>query len=160
GGYFSGVGSINRNNIARLNPDGSLDGTFDPGSGTDDNIWVVSLQTDGRIVAGGNFTFARGSTRNHIARFNSDGSLDTSFNQGPGPSDTVSAIAQQTDGKLIIGGTFSRFGTTYRQYLARLTINGNLDTTFISGNGPDNFVNAIAIQPDGKVVFGGQFLNF
>jgi uncharacterized delta-60 repeat protein len=155
GGYFSAVGNTNRNNIARLNADGTLDTTFDPGSGANGNIWCIRLQTDGQILAGGNFTFVSGNIRNHIARFNSNGNLDLTFNANP--SDTVSTIVQQPDGRILIGGTFTILALTNRHYVARLNTNGTLDTTFDTISGPDAFVKCIALQPDGKVLVGGLF---
>ena len=78
GGYFTTIGGVTRNRIARLNPDGSLDTAFDPNA--NNNVYSIAVQPDGKILIGGNFTTIGGVTRNRIARLNPDGSLDTAFN--------------------------------------------------------------------------------
>ena len=91
-------------NIVRLNPDGSLDTSFAPGTGTSSStingsIYSVLLQADGRIVVGGAFNNFSGATLNNLARLNSDGSLDPTFNPGSGTNATVRTIVQQPDGR-------------------------------------------------------------
>ena len=68
---------------------------------------AIALQSDGKVLIGGCFTSVTSTTRNHIARLNTDGSLDTSFNPGTGASSTVYALVVQTDDKVIIGGAFN-----------------------------------------------------
>jgi uncharacterized delta-60 repeat protein len=80
GGWFNGVHGRPRNNIARLNSDGTLDESFDPGLGADGAIHSLALQMDGRILAGGEFRTMDGRPRRIIARLNPDGSLDQNFN--------------------------------------------------------------------------------
>jgi uncharacterized delta-60 repeat protein len=82
GGLFTSVNGTTPNNIARMNADGSVDISFNPGSGTDKQVEVIAVQTDGKVVIGGAFTSVNGTARNRIARLNADGSLDTSFNPG------------------------------------------------------------------------------
>ncbi|MBK9539440.1 MAG: delta-60 repeat domain-containing protein [Flavobacteriales bacterium] len=87
GGWFTHVGLVPRNGIARLNPDGSLDTGFDPGSGVGD-VWdgvrTIALQSDGRVVIGGLFTDYDGTPRQGLARLESDGALDVTFEPGTG----------------------------------------------------------------------------
>ncbi|HNR29006.1 MAG TPA: tail fiber domain-containing protein, partial [Candidatus Dojkabacteria bacterium] len=108
--------------IARINSDGSLDTTFNPGSGANDTVTSLAIQTDGKIVIGGNFTTYNGTARNRIARINSDGSLDTTFDPGSGANDTVSFLAIQADGKIVIGGNFTTYNNASRGRIARLLI--------------------------------------
>ncbi|HRX81642.1 MAG TPA: delta-60 repeat domain-containing protein, partial [Pirellulaceae bacterium] len=89
GGTFTTVDGVSRNNIARLNPDGSLDNTFTPGTGTNGPVLSVALQADGRILIAGDFTAVNGVLRNDIARLNSDGSVDTTFNPGSGTNGSI-----------------------------------------------------------------------
>ena len=166
GGSFTmlgggGTGTTSRNRIGRLNPDGSLDASFDPGV----NGWVaaLALQSDGKILVGGQYNRLGGggtgsTTRNKIGRLNSDGSLDTGFD--PGANNTVHALAIEPDGKILIGGIFTTLGgggtgTTPRSYIGRLNPDGNLDTSFDPGT--NNEVDALAVQPDGKILVGGGF---
>ena len=80
-----------RNRLARLNADGSLDTAFNPNVGgqLQPQVHALMLQADNRIVAGGSFTTvqpngaATATTRNYLARFNADGSLDATFNPNP-----------------------------------------------------------------------------
>ncbi len=89
GGNFTGLGGVTgttaRNHIGRLNVDGTVDPSFNPG--TNGPVLAVAVQPDGKILAGGNFTSVGGGTglttaRSHIARFNADGTVDTGFNPG------------------------------------------------------------------------------
>ncbi len=80
GGHFSSFSGVSRGNIARLNANGSLDTTFNPGAGANGTVWSVLTQPDGRVLIGGDFTSYNGTSRNHVARLNTDGSLDATFN--------------------------------------------------------------------------------
>jgi uncharacterized delta-60 repeat protein len=157
GGSFSSYNGITVNRIARLNIDGNLDTTFNPGAGTDYQITAASLQSDGKILIVGNFTSYDGVPRNRIARLNIDGSLDTTFNIGSGANQSIKAIDIQNDGKIIIGGNFTSFDGILQNYIARLNADGSPDTSFISGMGTGDHVNATGVQSDGKIIIGGFF---
>ena len=155
GGMFTAVNSEARNQIARLNPDGTLDSTFDPTASTNEWVRTLAVQPDGKILIGGNFTTVHGATRNHIARLNADGTLDTAFN--PNANNTVLALAVQADGKVLIGGVFTSVGSDARAHAARLNADGTLDTAF--NPSADGTVWTFAVQSDGKVLIGGEFTN-
>ncbi|HEY0737772.1 MAG TPA: delta-60 repeat domain-containing protein [Herpetosiphonaceae bacterium] len=157
GGAFTSVGGTARNRIARLNADGSLDISFNPGTGANSTVWVLALQPDGKVLLGGDFWAVNGTARNGVARLNADGSLDTSFNPNPSVNSFVNALALQPDGKVLVGGMFTSVGGTARTNIARLNADGSLDTSFDPGTGVDSFVHALALQPDGKVLLGGAF---
>lgn len=140
--------------MAKAQP-GTIDLTFNPGTGFNDSVNAVLVQPDGKIVAGGAFTSFNGTAVNRIARLNTDGSLDTSFHIGTGFDSVVNAIIIQPDGKLLIGGKFALYNGTTRNKLARLNANGGLDGTFNSGTALAYAVNALVQQPDGKVIAGG-----
>lgn len=160
GGWFDSYNGTGINNIARLNTDGSLDTTFNPGTGPRGLIQTISIQSDGRIIIGGDFTFYNGTGRNRIARLNKDGSLDTSFNPGTGVSGAIYSISIQDDGKIIIGGWFDSFNGTGRNNIVRLNSDGSLDTTFNPGRGASGSIQAISIQSDGKIIIGGDFTSY
>jgi len=155
GGDFTTLnnGTITRNYIARLNPDGSVDTTFDPdANGT---VYSIAVQpSDGKILIGGDFTSVGGTPRNHIARLNPDGSVDTTFD--PNANRRVYSIAVQSDGKILIGGWFTNVGGTPRNYIARLKSDGSVDTFDPNAN---DWVYSIAVQSDGKILIGGDFTN-
>ena len=98
----------------------------------------MALQPDGKIVIGGFFTSVAGVGRNRIARLNSDGSLDTSFDPGVGcqgkvvPADDkdpfVFALAVQRDGKIVVAGNFATYNNQPSSGIARLNADGTLDT--------------------------------
>jgi uncharacterized delta-60 repeat protein len=155
GGLFSelapnGGPPVARANIARVNADGSIDDTFNPGANSD--IYSIALQGD-KILVGGYFTMIGGQFRNRIARLNmADGVPDT-FN--PGANEVVRSIVLQSDGKILVGGGFIVFGGQSRRYIARLDpITGQPDS--FNPNANDN-VYSIGLQTDGKIVVGGTF---
>jgi len=158
GGLFTSVNGVNRYHVARLNADGSLDTDFKPGLGANGIVWAMTLQNDGKIVLAGDFTSYNGTNRNHVARINSDGSLDTTFDPGVGPNGTVLAVASETDGKVVIGGDFSSISGVSMASIARLTTLGAVDSTFnIGSGGIDGPVYSLMEQSDGKVILGGSF---
>lgn len=163
GGSFSTYNGAARNGIARLNTDGSLDATFAPGTGVNGSLQALSIQSDGKIVIGGAFFSYNGTARTNVARVNTDGSLDAGFSPGTGTSSTIYATSVQTDGKIIIGGTFITYNGTARNNIARLNTNGSLDTDFNPGTGAGGtgaYIYTTSIQTDGKIIIGGQFTFF
>ena len=160
GGIFTSFNGAAINRIARLNIDGSLDTTFNPGTGFDDEVWSMSIQSDGKIIVAGAFTSFNGISKNYIARLNVDGSLDTSFNPGTGFNNVVASVHIQSDGNIIVGGRFTLYNGTARNRIVRLNTGGSLDTTFNPGTGFDGSVWSISIQTDGNVILGGEFTQF
>lgn len=160
GGDFTAYNTTTRKRIARLNADGSLDSSFDPGSGADATVNAIIVQPDGRILVGGNFSTINGTNHASIARLNANGSLDASFNPGTGALFWVNSVSLQPDGKILIGGAFTSFNGTSRKGIARLNSDGTLDPTFNPGSGANDWVNGIALAQDGKAVIGGIFTNF
>lgn len=106
-----------RNYIGRLNADGSIDGTFNPGASNP--VYTLSLQTDGKILVGGMFSTLAGEACNRIGRLTPDGVLDFDFNGGT--DDYVYSVAQQPDGKTLVGGIFSTLGGVSRQTVGRVS---------------------------------------
>ncbi len=160
GGFFTSYNGISRNYITRLNANGSLDATFNPGTGTNNLVYAIALQPDSKVLIGGLFTTYNGASRNRVARLNADGGLDTTFNPGIGANDRVLSLALQSDGKVLIGGFFTSYNGTPRNYIARLNSDGRLDSTFNSGTGANERVLTLALQPNGKVLIGGWFTNY
>lgn len=86
-----------------------------------------------------------------------DGSIDLSFDPEAGANHEVFVIALAANGQACIGGWFDGFNGTSQNYFVRLGPDGSLDPGFDMGTGPNNFVSACAIQPDGKLIIGGDF---
>ncbi|MBU1878290.1 MAG: delta-60 repeat domain-containing protein, partial [Chloroflexi bacterium] len=99
---------------------GHVDTGFFPGTGADNDILAVALQADGKVLVGGNFTTMNTLAYNRIARLHADGAVDTSFDPGTGADNRVRAVAVQTDGKILIGGSFATVDGVARNCIARL----------------------------------------
>ena len=151
GGSFTSIKGQPRNNIARLNNEGTLDMGFNPNVGGSVNS--VLVQADGKILLGGSFTSVGGTGRNNIARLAADGTLDQGFN--PNVNGFVSSLALQADGNILIGGSFTSVGGTDRSKIARVTADGTLDQGF--NPNVNGFVSSMAVQADGKILLGGGF---
>lgn len=113
-------------NLARLDPDGSVDSTLDTGSGFNDVVRAVAVQIDGRIIVGGDFTSYRGVACKGLIRLNPDGSIDT--NIGGIDNGSVHCLAIEDDGKILVGGDFSSFSGFNTEGMVRLTTAGVRDT--------------------------------
>ncbi|HJV65498.1 MAG TPA: MBG domain-containing protein [Geomonas sp.] len=141
-------------------------------------VRALAIQADWSILLGGEFSslvtsnFPAGSERQHLARVSNDGILDT-FN--PAPDGTVAALAVQPDGRVVAGGTFVRVldkggSAASRHRVARFAPDGSLDAmdadlrtlAELSGGLPvgvteEGSVEALAVQPDEKLLVGGSF---
>ncbi len=160
GGYFTslqpgGTGAaVTRNNLARLNADGTVDTGF--AVNVNGFIRCILPQRDGRILVGGQFyQINDGSgtvTRNRIARLNENGTLDTSFN--PNANGEVLTMALDSQNRIVVGGYFTNIGGATRYRLARLDSDGVAD-----GFHPitSSLVYAIAVENDGDILVGGDF---
>ena len=155
GGSFTEIDGIARARVARLNADGSLDAPFN--ADTNALVRAVADAADGKVLIGGTFTQVDSTTRSALARLRADGTLDAGFDPGSGANDTVYAIAEQPDGKVLIGGDFTQINGTARARIARLDKDGTLDTGFDPGTGANGSVYAVLRQPNGKVLIGGDF---
>jgi uncharacterized delta-60 repeat protein/LPXTG-motif cell wall-anchored protein len=176
---FSKVGGTSDIAVVRYNVNGSLDTTFDGdgkvitdvGTGTDDGAEYVVLQSDGKILVAG-YSNVGGTTDFAVVRYNVNGSLDATFDNdgkvvtdmGAASDDIVSSVAMQSDGKILVAG-YSDKGGSYDFAVVRYNTDGSLDATFDNdgkvvtdiGNNSADFALSAVLQPDGKIVVGGQF---
>lgn len=120
GGGFTLYNGISRNGIARLLGDGSLDTSFDPGTGFNGTVHALALQPDGRVLAAGSFTSFNGTSCGRIVRLNPDGSLDETFQPGTGFDGTVRDLLLQPDGRLLACGSFTTYNGAARNRIARI----------------------------------------
>jgi uncharacterized delta-60 repeat protein len=158
-GDFVRVNGVPRVSIARVNADGSLDTTFNAGSGFNGAVSKIVVQTDGKILVGGQFSSYNGIAVRGLARLNADGSLDANFNVSfPTTGNaSISALVLQADGKLFIGGSFIQINGQTRTSIARLNADGSLDTSFNPTFSNNAYIASIAVQTDGKILVGGTF---
>ena len=138
-------------------PDGGLDLSFNPGTGANGWVYAIALQPDGKVLIGGDFTQVNGIPRAHIARLNTNGVVDVSFNPGSGASDRVTTIAVQPDGKILAGGWFTNFNGFARSRLVRLETNGAVDTELQYRHRLQRQGNVVVVQPDTRILVGGWF---
>jgi uncharacterized delta-60 repeat protein len=156
-GHFDNVPGRKQNGVARFHANGLRDGTFQPGAGTVAFVWALALQTDGKILAVGDFTTFNRKPWNRLVRLESDGAVDTSFAVGDGADGQVFAVAVQPDGKILVAGDFTLINQVERNRIARLNADGTLDQKFNPGQGPNDGIRTLALQPDGKILIGGVF---
>jgi len=157
-GEFTTVNNTNRNRIARLNADGSLDLSFDPGTGADNIVRTVALLPSGQILVGGLFTSFNGSPKRYLARLNANGSVDSTFPEGTGPNNIVYTVAPQSEGAILIGGDFTAVNGTNINRIARLFSDGSLDSSFLPNAGASGGpVYSVIRYANGKIVIGGAF---
>ena len=145
----SAVHPVSLGHLARFDREGTLDPGLDPEIGDGfSRVRAITIQADGRILIGGNFLEVEGEERRGAARLHADGSLDPSLVPDYGSTSSMdpSEITEQADGRFLLSG-----GGGAR----RLNADGTRDLTLDSG--PDNFVFAMGVQPDGRIVLGGAF---
>lgn len=159
GGEFVYYKGVLRNQINSINADGSVDFTFNAGSGANNNVYAILPLSSGKMLIGGTFSIYNGVYKGGFTKINSDGSIDTTFNSGTGSSSAVYALAKSGD-KFIVGGSFSSFNGTSAKSLVRLNEDGTIDTTFNTTTGVNSSIYDIAIQTDGKIIIVGAFTTF
>lgn len=179
GGIMSTYNGVPTGCATRLEPDGSLDTSFNPpripdwSTGANGVVYTIKQQPDEKILLGGQFTQYNLTNANGICRLHQDGSLDTTFNAVLPSVSSSNAIVVQKDGKIVVGGVFNSSvsvnGTTLRR-LWRLYPDGSFDTSFKSGGntgstiganiGPSLQVSNIIEQPTGKMVISGNFSSY
>ncbi len=173
-GEFTQFNGVAKNRIVRLNSNGSIDDTFNYGTGPNNHILSCHIQPNGKILLGGSFGTFSGLNRNGIVRLNSDGSVDSNFTIGVGAQKNDTSFAQiysiktQNDGKILLGGIFDTFNNVTRKCIARLQVNGTLDNTFTAPIGPVRIlggfnelgiIRSISLQ-NGKIIIGGDFTKY
>lgn len=147
-------------NLLKLNTDGSIDNTFTvtPING---QVKTLALQSDGKVLIGGNFTEFNGTLDTYLMRINPNGIRDVSFDQGAGFNTDgfglgVNSIAIQPDGKIIVAGEFSIYQNEPHYRILRLWPNGNVDSTFMTGDGFNGTLYKIILLADGKIISVGS----
>lgn len=122
-------------------------------------VYAMAVQPDGKVIVGGLFSTVNGVPRRNLARLNSDGSLDASFDPGAGPDSTVYGLALDSAGRVVIGGAFSKVNGVARPRAARLQRDGSLDSSFNANFSESSYyVKAVALRPNGQILLGGYEL--
>ena len=169
GGFTTVNSAIVSVRMAKISSAGVFDSTFasNLGTGFNQEVSTAAILSDDKIIAGGQFTTVNGNSsgRSYIGKISSTGAEYTTAEYtyyGLMGNGYVYSIAQQTDGKILVGGAFNIFNGATRNYLVRLNSDGSEDTAFSTniGTGFNNNINVIAIQSDGKILVGGLFTSF
>ncbi len=170
GGDFAQFNGTARAGLARLNVDGSLDTTFDIGTGFTGGsaaVYAIAQAYDGSgdIYVGGDFTAYNGVSVTNLVRLNSDGTLDNDFAVGGGATGgQVNVILPMLDGsgRVYIGGNFTTYNSSALTRIVRANPDGSVDNSFVTGAGFDGQVREIADARDGsgKLYVGGDFANY
>ena len=157
-GDFDHIAGVPRAGLARLHEDGTLDTSFDPGTGANQTIYEIVVLSSGKIMIGGTFTQFNGAWRYRLARLNTDGSLDPTFDPEEGGNYAVYTILEQPGGKVLVGGSFDEWNLDIHRGIVRLDANGEVDDSFDAGGGfIDEAVGILLQQPDGKILAAGGF---
>jgi uncharacterized delta-60 repeat protein len=162
-GGFSAYDSVSRNGIVRINSDGSLDTSFNPGTGFNSSVNSLVIQPDGKMIIIGYFDNYNGYTRNRIIRLNPDASVDLTFVIGVGFNGSLKSIIIQPDGKVVVAGNFSTYKNVTQNGIIRLLTNGDKDTTLVSGAGFNIYGSGISdlkIDALGNFIIAGQFTKY
>ena len=140
--------------LKRLNTDGSEDNTVTFSLPVAGKVAAIALQSDGKAIVSGDFTYLNGATHPTIGRLNTDGTTDAAFVTGTGFDSKPTELRVQADGKILALGNFNSYNGTSRPKLARLNADGSLDGSFTPSV---SNANSIELQPDGKIlVLGGS----
>ncbi len=181
-GDFTTYNGATQNKIVRLNTDGTVDTSFSSGNGPGRyspssnstfirDIETVSLQSDGKIIIGGNFNRYNGGIISKVARLNADGSLDTNFNNVDDEGFSTGAVFSslvKSDGKIVVGGAFKYLKQRRLSRIAQLNSNGSIDVNFNPTIGPSaglatttsTIVNKIMPHPTQGFYVAGQFIEY
>ncbi|MFN3404694.1 MAG: LamG-like jellyroll fold domain-containing protein [Cytophagaceae bacterium] len=160
GGNFTSFNGAPFNRLVRLNQDGTIDYSFDIGSGFNDVVKDVKILPDNRIIVGGQFTSTDGFSRSGLAILSSTGTLDN-FNPLLGLTNPKVNTIALAGSSIIIGGLFDQVNGQPRNNLAKLLLDGSLDVSFNSGSGGNRGTTGeimkVLVDDIGNVVLGGNF---
>jgi len=162
GGDFTALNSASQPYIARLNQDGSLDGTFTIGVSFNGYVNKIVVYFKNRIFVGCSFNAYNGTSYYAIARLLPDGTYDSSFITGSGFNDRVWEIVIQSDGTILVGGDFTSYDSNSVYYFVKLNEDGGFNSGFpqYTTSGLDNSVYTIKSLPDGRIFVGGNFTSY
>lgn len=146
--------------IARFNENGSLDLSFNIGSGFSSSAHTLLVLPDSRILVGGTFMVFNGEFCGNLALLTPQGPRDPSMNTNPGfGAGMVLALLLQPDGKLLVGGEFQWHNGQPASCLIRLNMDGTRDPSFTSPIYPYARVKTIDRQADGMLLIGGEYVS-
>lgn len=160
GGVFTRFNEHAANRICQVNADGTLDTTYNTGTGVNGLIEAIWMLPGNKALIGGDFTTYSGVTANRMACVNADGTLDTTFNTGTGFNGRVRDIEVDDSGKIYVVGDFTEYNGNTENRMVSLNTDGSENTTFNAGTGFNARADQLRIQPDGKILVGGDYTTY
>jgi len=161
GGAFTTVSGVTSPRLARLASNGTRDATFNVGTaGAGAIVRDIKIQSDGKVIAVGDFVAYSGSTRNRIVRLNTNGTYDTTFVTGTGLGNNAVNANIQSDGKILVVGAFASYSGSTNNYIVRINPDGTKDTSFTIGTGFNSTVSISNLRSDGKLMVAGAFTTY
>lgn len=158
GGTFATINGLARTNFSILNSAGTI---ISANSAVNNTVNAIEVVSDTVAYVGGLFTSWDTTTVGRFVKIDGNGLLNKSFNTaiGSGFNGEVNDIAVQSDGKIVVVGSFTSFNGATANRIARLNTSGTLDSAFMTniGTGPNSVINAVEILSNGKIVVGGDF---
>lgn len=161
-GAFTTYKGITSNRLIKLDFNGNKVTSFVIGrTGLNTTTYCTSVDSNGDLLIGGNFTSYKGSGgKTRIIKMSASGTYNSSFVIGTGFNSYPLAMKHQPDGKLIVVGNFTTYKGVSRNRIVRLNPNGDYDTTFSIGTGFNGIAKTIEILPDGSILVGGDFTSY
>lgn len=156
--------------VFKINPVNYPASGYNPGyNNFDCDINSVDIQSDGKILVGGSFSsygskYTSYTSVNRLLRLNPNGSHDTSFAcpelvgeyLGSCYNPKVTAVLEQPDGKILVGGIFPPYNGAPSRNLIRLNSDGTIDNTFVTGTGTNAGINAISLRSNGNILISAS----
>ncbi|WP_201986533.1 T9SS type A sorting domain-containing protein [Hymenobacter rubidus] len=171
GGFTFTAGGATYSRLVRLTSTGAVDPSFTrntTGAWTPSTTDAILLQPNGRILVAGTFLPPGQPVVTRVVRYEVNGTLDATFNNNlaftnangsTSSTNRIFALALQPDDKILVGGNFGAVDGTFHPQLVRFDPNGVLDATFGSISTLSGSVFSIALQPNGRILLGGNFVN-
>jgi uncharacterized delta-60 repeat protein len=162
GGAYTTFSSSSQNRLVRLNTNGTKDNTFNIGTGFNNSVQIIYIDSNDKILLGGKYTQFNGVNKGGLVRLNQDGTLDPTFSGlTSGFTDGSAGIYDMTweigeyGGQYYITGDFGTFNGVACNDVVRLNQNGSLDNTFNASffSGGSRLI-ALTIQSDGRPIIG------
>ena len=160
GGNFSTFNNITQKNLILLNSNGTVDSSFNISESLNGVINDISIQNDEKIIVAGGFTTYLGQTQKSLIKFNLDGTKDNTFDIGTGFNQSANHTLTQPNNKIIVSGWFTTFQGQSQNSLIRLNSDGSKDNSFDIGTGFNGNTYPLVLQPNGKIIVGGQFTSY
>jgi uncharacterized delta-60 repeat protein len=170
GGSFVKMNGFNNSYLVRLNTNGTIDTSFNNNDIPIINNTVfskdcIAVDSQDRIYVGGRFTQAGSNSASGLVRLLSDGTYDSSFDTTigftqDGLAPNMGSIKILSDGKILAVGSFNDYNGVTRNRIAKLNLDGTLDTSFLYTTGPNGSIFTTHELSDGSILIGGSFTQY